>query len=295
MFKTDDYTETHATLWSRLPTNLRRTGERSAWADANRGGEAVDSFLEGPCFDGQGNLTCVDIPFGRVLRVSPEGAWSVAAQYEGWPNGLKVRPDGSYLITDYRRGLVSVDQTTGVVSDVLRTRYSESFKGVNDLTIAPNGDVLFTDQGQTGLHDPSGRVYRLSLSNTLTILINNGPGPNGIALSPDGKSLFVAMTRDNAVWRAAVMPDGNVSKVGRFVSFFGATGPDGIAFDARGRLWVAHPSGDCVWIVAASGEIAGRVRLPAGAFPTNLAFAHDGSHALITASGEGALYRARVA
>jgi gluconolactonase len=295
MFKTDDYIETRATLWSRLPANLRRTGERSAWADANRAGEAVDSFLEGPYFDAQGHLICVDIPFGRVLRVSPEGAWSVAAQYEGWPNGLKVRADGTYLITDYRRGLVSVDPKTGGARDVLRTRYSESFKGLNDLTLNINGDVLFTDQGQTGLHDPSGRVYRLAANGALTMLIGNGPSPNGIALSPDGKSLFVAMTRDNAVWRAAVMPDGNVSKVGRIVSFFGATGPDGIAFDPRGRLWVAHPSGDCVWIVATCGEIAGRVRLPAGAFPTNLAFANDGSHALITASGEGALYRAHVA
>jgi gluconolactonase len=295
MFKTDDYTETHATLWSRLPDGLRHTGQASAWANANRAGEAVDSFLEGPCFDQRGNLICVDIPFGRVFCVAPDGTWRVAAQYDGWPNGLKVCADGSYLVTDYQRGLVRVDPKTGATSDVLRTRFSESFKGVNDLTLAPNGDVLFTDQGQTGLHDPSGRVYRRAADGALTMLISNGPSPNGIALSPDGKSLFVGMTRDNAVWRAALMPDGSVSKVGRFVSFFGATGPDGIAFDSYGRLWVAHPSGDSVWIVAPTGEISGRVRLPAGAFPTNLAFDKRGEFALITASAEGALYRARVA
>ena len=86
------------------------------------------------------------------------------------------------------------------------------------------------------------------------------------------------------------MNDGNLSKVGRFVSFFGATGPDGIAFDSLGRLWVAHPSADSVWVVGRSGEIAARVRLPEGAFCTNLAFSRDDALAYITASGVGAVF-----
>jgi gluconolactonase len=124
-------------------------------------------------------------------------------------------------------------------------------------------------------------------------MLDCSPSPNGLALAPDGRALFVAVTRDAAVWRAAVMPDGNLSKVDRFVSFFGATGPDGIAFDPQGRLWVAHPSGQCVWVVAPSGEIAQRVRLSDGAFPTNLTFSVDGTKAHIIASGMGAIFTAQ--
>src|SRR5687768_13489945 len=68
---------------------------RNAWTDANRGGEAVGCFLEGPSFDRDGNLYVTDIPFGRVFRISPDGAdWTQVAEYDGWPNGLKIHKDG---------------------------------------------------------------------------------------------------------------------------------------------------------------------------------------------------------
>src|SRR3546814_10352006 len=97
------------------------------------------------------------------------------------------------------------------------------------------GNLYFTDQGQTGLHDPSGRVYRLRPSGQLDLLLSNGPSPNGIALDPSGHVLYMAMTRANAVWRAPVLADGSLSKVGAFRTFFGASGPGGLAVDATGR------------------------------------------------------------
>ena len=57
-------------------------------------------------------------------------------------------------------------------------------------------------------------------------------------LDPGGSVLFVAMTRDNAVWRMPFMKDGSVSKVGRFCSMFGPSGPDGMTMDSKGRLFV---------------------------------------------------------
>ena len=101
---------------------------------------------------------------------------------------------------------------------VLTARNSESFKGCNDLHLASNGDIYFTDQGQTGLHDPTGRVYRLRASGQLDCLINTGISPTASCSTPARSVLFVAMTRDNAVWRAPFMKDGSVSKVGRFCS-----------------------------------------------------------------------------
>ena len=188
---------------------------RSDWADANRPGAPTDCFIEGPSFDASGNLYIVDIPFGRIFRISPDGKWTLVVEYDGWPNGLKIYAEGRILVADYRHGIMELDASAGKMQPVLTARNSESFKGCNDLHIASNGDIYFTDQGHTGLHDPTGRVYRPAASGQLDCLIDTGVSPNGLVLDPGESVLFVAMTRDNAVWRMPFMKDGSVSKVGR--------------------------------------------------------------------------------
>jgi gluconolactonase len=277
-----------ARVFSAMPEEFRRRGVRSDWADANKGGQPVDSFLEGPAFDGDGNLYVVDIPFGRIFRLSPAGQWSLVAEYDGWPNGLKIDGSGRILIADYRRGLMELDARSGSVRPFLTHRNSESFRGCNDLCIARNGDIYFTDQGQTGLHDPTGRVYRLTAGGRLDCLIANGVSPNGIVLDRTETVLFVAMTRDNAVWRAPLMRDGGVSKVGRFCSLFGVSGPDGLAIDGEGRLYVAHASLGSVFVFAPNGECIARVKSCMGQTCTNVAFAPDETNRLfVTESATG--------
>jgi gluconolactonase len=258
-------------VFSALPDQFRRKGVRSTWADANRPGQPTDCFIEGPSFDADGNLYIVDIPFGRVFRIAPDGAWTLVIEYDGWPNGLKIHPDGGILVADYRHGIMQLDAKGGRMQPVLMARNSESFKGCNDLHIASNGDIYFTDQGQTGLHDPTGRVYRLSPEGKLDCLIDTGVSPNGLVLDPSETVLFVAMTRDNAVWRLPLMKDGSVSKVGRFCSTFGSSGPDGLTMDSRGRLFVAHASLGHVFVFAPNGELIARIKSGAGPSCTNVA------------------------
>ena len=262
-----------------MPPKYRRPGVQTAWAEANKGGAAVDCFLEGPCFDREGHLYVVDIPFGRVFRISPVADWTLVAEYEGWPNGLRIARDGRIFIADYRQGLAHLDPASGEVSALLSHRNSEGFKGLNDLTIAANGDILFTDQGQTGLHDPTGRVYRLREGGheggRLELLLANVPSPNGLVLSADEKVLFVAATRGNCIWRGPIMADGTLSKVGNFFQLYGPTGPDGLAMDDAGNLAIAHPGSGSVWLVDPQGEAIARVRGPAGCFITNLAYGYD--------------------
>ncbi|MGY3509721.1 SMP-30/gluconolactonase/LRE family protein [Bradyrhizobium lupini] len=74
---------------------------------------------------------------------------------------LKVAPDGRLLVSDYINGLLELDPQRGTIRPLLGHRNSESFRGCNDLHIATKGDIYFTDQGQTGLHDRTGRVFRL--------------------------------------------------------------------------------------------------------------------------------------
>ena len=263
-----------AEVFSSMPAHLRRSGEHTAWADANKGGAAIECFLEGPSFDRAGNLYVVDIPFGRIFRISPAGEWTLACGYDGWPNGLRIHKDGRIFVADYRRGLMRLDPATGAMHGVLPHRNTEGFKGLNDLTITAAGDILFTDQGQTGLHDPTGRVYRLRADGRLELLLSNVPSPNGLVLDAAEKVLFVAATRGNCIWRGPLMGDGSVSKVGNFFQLYGPTGPDGLAMDEEGNLAIAHPGSGSVWLVNPHGEAVARVRGPAGCFITNIAYGY---------------------
>ena len=96
-----------AMLYSTIPQQWSAP-RVSEWANNILGGKVVGSFLEGPCFDQGGNLYVVDIPFGRVFRISSEGNWSLVAEYDGWPNGLKCTPEGRIFVADHRLGLVEI-------------------------------------------------------------------------------------------------------------------------------------------------------------------------------------------
>jgi len=88
-----------AEVFTSMPTQFRNKS-RTAWSDPNRQGAEVECFLEGPSFDREGNLWIVDIPFGRIFRISPQKEWDLVVQYDGWPNGLKFHQDGRAFIAD---------------------------------------------------------------------------------------------------------------------------------------------------------------------------------------------------
>ncbi len=279
-------------IFSPMPDRFRRTGGTSSWANANRGGAPTDSFLEGPVFDAKGNLFVTDVAYGRIFRIDPAGAWDLVAEYDGEPNGMKFLNERELLITDYRNGLVACDVATGKTREYLGHRNSESFKGVNDLTFDALGNLYFTDQGQTGMHDPTGRVYRLSRDGRLDALLTNAPSPNGVVLSPDGKFLFVAMTRGNCVWRMPLLADGSVSKAGQFFTSYGPSGPDGLAMDAAGRLIVCNPGLGWAWVLNGRAEPVEILRTAPGTSLTNVAFGGAGLHTLyFTDSTRGAILR----
>ncbi|ACB32989.1 SMP-30/Gluconolaconase/LRE domain protein [Leptothrix cholodnii SP-6] len=259
-------------VFTRLPERFRRTGVRSDWADANRGGQPTDCFLEGPVFDAAGHLYVSDIPFGRIFRIDPAGEWEQVAEWAGEPNGMKFLNDRELLVTDYRNGLMACDVITGEVRPYLDRRNSERFKGVNDLVFDSHGNVYFTDQGQTGLHDPTGRLYRLRPDGRLDLLLANVPSPNGVALSPDERVLYLAVTRGNQVWRVPLLDDGSVSKVSAFFTSYGPSGPDGLAVDEAGRVIVANPGLGLAWVLNHRAEPERVLRSCAGSSLTNIAF-----------------------
>jgi gluconolactonase len=276
-------------VFTEVPEALRKRPDGVVAGGRWQDGAQPHSLIEGPCFDEAGNLHLVDIPYGRIFKVSPKGEWSVLVEYDGEPNGMRWLPDGKILIADYKQGILRLDPESGTLTPVVTRYRSERLKGPNDLIVARNGDVYFTDQGQTGLHDPTGRVFRLRADGQLDCVLANGAGPNGLALSVDEKILYVAMTRDNALWRVPLLPDGTTMKVGRFCSYFGVVGPDGVLIDSAGNILVAHASLGCVFVHDRHGELIARIVSCRGRTVTNLAFGPDRKTLFITESETGSI------
>ncbi|WP_394367237.1 SMP-30/gluconolactonase/LRE family protein [Prosthecodimorpha hirschii] len=253
------------------------------------------SVLEGPSFDQDGNLYCVDIPWGRIFRIDPKGNWDLVVEYEGEPNGLRVHRDGRIFVADHRRGIVVVDPEKRTVKPYLERVRLEHLKAVNDLYFADNGDLYFTDQGLTGLHDPTGRVFRARPNGQVDCLLDNVPSPNGLVLSLNEKVLFVAATRGNAIWRVPFSDDGSVAKVGIFIQMTGGGGPDGISMDEAGNLVVCQIGLGAVWLFNPQGEPILRVDSCAGRHTTNIAFGGpDRKAAYVTESEQGVILKAEM-
>ncbi|MBV8888090.1 MAG: SMP-30/gluconolactonase/LRE family protein [Alphaproteobacteria bacterium] len=276
-------------IFARVPDSLRAHSPRQ------QSGIERDSFLEGPSFDRDGNLYVVNIPYGQVFRVSPQGEFTVVATYDGEPNGLKIHRDGRIFIADHKQGLMLLDARNGKVEPFLDRPRRERFKGLNDLHFAKNGDLYFTDQGESGLHDPTGRLWRLRRDGRLQLLLDNVPSPNGLVLTPNEDILYLAVTRGNAVWRVPLNPDGSIGRVGIFIQLSGGTGPDGMAMDSEGNLAVCHVGMGSVWLFSRFGRPLFELPSITGHLTTNAAYGGaDGKTLFITESETGTILRARL-
>lgn len=285
--------EIQTEVFATLPDAYRKKDTTAEWLIGQRRGLKTHSFLEGPCFDRAGNLYVTDIPFGRIFKITPAGHFDLIAEYPGEPNGMKVVEEGVALIADHKLGLVRLDLATGETEVYFDRPVLERFKGLNDLHIADNGDIYFTDQGQSGLQDPSGKVYRLSPEGRLDCVLAGIPSPNGIVLDTAQEHVLVAVTRANQVWRLPLLLDGSTSKVGAFINLSGGVGPDGLARDRGGNLAVCHPGLGIVWVFSPHGEPLYRIRSCSGRMVTNCAYdPGDESLLYITDSDSGSILRA---
>jgi gluconolactonase len=130
----------------------------------------------------------------------------------------------------------------------------------------------------------------LRASGQLDCILDNIPSPNGLVLSRDENILFLAVTRNNAVWRVPLMRDGTASKVGIFIQMSGGAGPDGMAIDDAGNLAVCHVGLGAVWLFGASGEPMMRINSPTGLMVTNCAYGGpDNKQLYITESRTGSV------
>lgn len=257
---------------------------------------------EGPLGLADGSLLFTETQAARITRIAVDGTTSSYLENSNGSNGLGITPHGELVS-------VQVNETrVGVVAPAERVRtLADNFEGLpfgrpNDLVVDRQGGIYFTDSGVNPapnapapsrvLAKPA--VYYITPGGVLKRLAADIERPNGIQLSPDEKTLYVANTLGEHVLAYAVGADGSLGERRNFARLAGwsqgdngyASGADGLAVDAEGRLYVASNAG--IEVFAASGAPLGVLALPRK--PQNLAFAGPSKQVLYVV-GRGAAYR----
>lgn len=239
------------------------------------------AFPEGPAFDRDGTLWCVEAKGASLVRLTPSGIERIVVG--GVPNGLTRGPRGALWFCDAdASALRSFDPSTGDVAtlaaDVRLTR-------PNDLAFDAVGTLVFTCPGDSR-GEPSGSVWCLPASGDVALVADGLFFPNGLAFADEGRTLIVAETYRQRLWKGDWDSDARRwIDPAPWVDVGGPVGPDGMALDADDRLWVAVYGSGAIAVVGRDGTIVDRLRVP-GRNPTNVAFDPSGRLGLIVAEAE---------
>jgi gluconolactonase len=266
-------------------------------------------WSEGPVWRRSGRyLLFSDVPGNTIYKGQDSTGLSVFLRPAGYTgvnppgrelgtNGLTFDANDSLVMADHGNRQVARLDEARFTRTTLADRYEgKRLNSPNDLVYRSNGDLYFTDPpyGLKGLNDDPARelrfngVYRLTRAGQLTLLTSELTFPNGIAFSPDEKTLYVANSDpQRAIWMAYdVRPDGTIGS-GRV--FFDATAaaragkpglPDGMKVDGAGNLFASGPGG--IFIFSPAGKHLGTI--VTGQPTANCAFGDDGSTLYMTAN-----------
>ena len=243
-------------------------------------------FPEGPVALADGSVLLVEIAAGALTRVAPDGTKTVIARTGGGPNGAAIGPDGKCYVCnnggfewhreagrvrplvqakDYSGGRIErVHLQTGTVEVLYRTCRDIPLKGPNDLVFDAHGGIYFTDLGKRRARDMDvGAIYYAKADGSfITEVAHPMMTPNGIGLSPDGNTLYVAETEAARLWAFPIEAPGVVRKEpwpsphgGRLVAGMGGYQRfDSLAVQADGRICVATLVNGGITVISPDGR-----------------------------------------
>jgi gluconolactonase len=255
---------------------------------------------EGPIALPDGSVAFTQGQINQITRIAPDNAISVYLENSGGANGLAFNGAGELIAVQTTKPGIAV-LAPAAKRRVLVDQYEgKPLNRPNDLVVDRRGGVYFTDPGprpEPGKPAPQTAVYYLPPDGALKRLATDVERPNGIQLSPDEKTLYVANTFGDHILAYDINKDGSVGKRRNFAKLEGVTqtesgvtsGADGLAVDAQGRLYVASAAG--VQVFDSKGAALGTIPLPKA--PQNLAFSGEGKKTLYIV-GRGAAYKIAV-
>lgn len=265
------------------------------------------TWSEGPVWDKQNDrLLFSDVPENTVYQWSLKDGISVFLKPSGYtgPRNYSSEPGSNGLAYDNQGRLLSCEHGDRRVSMITKGNggkitLADKFEGKrfnspNDLCVHSSGLIFFTDPPY-GLplkeRDPSREieafgVYRIALDGSVKMVISDLKRPNGVTLSNDGKTLYIAQSHGKEAWIVSYPVDGK-GNVGKGTLLFDATElsktdkglPDGLKTDTQGNIWSTGPGG--ILVISPQGKLLGRVLT--GHRTANCAWGEDGSTLYMTA------------
>ena len=276
-------------------------------------------FPEGPVAMPDGSVVLGEIAGGAVTRIAADGGKAVLSATGGGPNGLALGPDGAlylcnnggnayaqggFLSTgpspDYRGGSIQrIDPRTGAAAVLYSECGGHRLSAPNDIVFDRQGGFYFTDLGKRRARDRDhgGLYYALPDGSRIVELVHPMLSPNGVGLSPDEKTLYVADTESSRLFAYDIEAPGRLKTApfpapygGRLVCGLpGFQRFDSLAVEAGGNICVATLVSGHITVIAPDGRVVRQVKMP-DVYPTNICFGGpDLKTAYITLSGTGQL------
>ncbi|HYV37743.1 MAG TPA: SMP-30/gluconolactonase/LRE family protein [Gemmataceae bacterium] len=287
-----------------------------AGKNATPSAAAVICFLEGPAVDAAGNVFFSDIAGNRILKMDTKGVVTVFRADSGRTNGNTFDAQGRLISCEGgeqgpgRRRVVRTDMKTGEVTVLAEKYEGKRYNSPNDACVDSTGRIWFTDPryrdtGREDMEMDVEGVYRIDTDGKVTRVLTQKDidRPNGIAVTPDAKTLYVIDSHQKVggnrkIWAFAIQPDGSL-KDRRLVYDFGkGRGGDGMRLDVKGNLWVAAginfhrgnpgenmdvPAG--VYVISPEGKLLGSIPIPEDLI-TNVAFGGPDHKTLYVTAGK---------
>ncbi len=281
-------------------------------------------FTEGVAVAADGQVYFSDIAFGegpgRILKYDPKtGKTTVHCADSGKSNGLMFDGKGRLLAAcgahHGHRGLVEIlpDGQVRIIVDKFK---GKRFNSPNDLVVHPNGSVYFSDPRYVGAepmemkqmsvyrYDPDGSIHRVTTNDVIE-------KPNGVHVSPDGKTLYVAetnngssdVTKDDPTVKPGRMTlnaleinaDGSLGEKKVLADFGKGVGTDGMSIDQQGNIYAAVRKDDRHGIIVFTPQGKELAYIPTEELPTNCCFGVGPNAKTLYITAGGGLYRIRLA
>lgn len=280
------------------------------------------AFPEGPVWMEDGSIILVEIAKGCITRIWGDGRSEMIAEPGGGPNGAAIGPDGALWICnnggfkyhqrdgllipghcpdDYSGGRIErIDLATGKVERVLDSVEGHALRGPNDLVFDKAGNLYFTDHGKTypRQRDFGGLFFLANGASEGVELDHHHTSPNGVGLSPDEKTVYMADTMTARLWAFDLSAPGEIERASPFnLGRVVATMPDlqyfdSLAVSAAGNICVATILNGGITTITPEGEHS-HIAFP-DPFVTNICFGGNGlNEAWVTLSGTGKLAKCR--
>lgn len=267
-------------------------------------------FPEGPVMLPQGYLLFADIDNDAILRYSRPGRTGIFRQPSGGANGNTLDPQGRLVTCEGGVRRLTRTEHDGSITVLADSYQGKRLNSPNDVVVRTDGTIYFTDPiflgSDEGMLSPDEQVmarsymdldfcgvFKVSPSGELSVLTKDLVRCNGLAFSPDERTLYVVNSADNSVYACDVDADGLVGNPRVWLRMehevFGLG--DGMKVDVEGNAYVTGPGG--VWVASSDGTPLGIIRIPVP--PSNLAFyGFDAGMLFITAAPGAFMQRIKV-